>query len=385
MPKLSEVALTAKSVQNAKPGIKRYELSDAVVRGLRLRVEPSGTKSWSAVWRVGKGLSRVTLGRFPALSLADARTQATVVLQGNSDGRFARPLLKDVFDEWMRREQSQNRSVSEVRRSMERDALPVLSDRRIDEISRADVIKLLDGISDRGVTTYANRLRAYLQRMFNWAVERGIIEQSPMQGIAAPHRERSRDRVLSLDELRAVWEAAGEMDYPFGPVFRVLVLTGQRKQEVAGASWEELDIPGRRWTISALRSKNALAHIVHLSEPAIAALNQCALLRQGPLIFTTTGITPISGFSKAKERLDSLSGVGDWTIHDLRRSFATHCTEQLGVDHVVVDKILNHKSGAVKGIAAVYQRGEYLEQRAKALDLWGQFICRRGVSTFDRS
>jgi len=261
---------------------------------------------------------------------------------------------------------------------MARDALPALSGRRIDEVTRADIIKLLDGVSDRGVTTYANRLRAYLQRMFNWAVERGIIEQSPMKGIAAPHREQSRDRVLSMNELRAVWEAAGETDYPFGPVFRLLVLTGQRKQEVAGSSWEEVDVPGRRWTISALRSKNAVAHIVHLSKPAIAIFNECAVLRQDSLIFTTTGITPISGFSKAKERLDSLSGVGDWTIHDLRRSFATHCTEQLGVDHVVVDKILNHKSGAVKGIAAVYQRGEYLEQRAKALDMWGQCICDDG-------
>jgi integrase len=180
--------------------------------------------------------------------------------------------------------------------------------------------------------------------------------------------------VLSIDELRQVWKVAGEMKYPFGPMFRLLILTGQRRGEVAAMKWTELDLDRGLWTIPGSRTKNERGHVVHLHHHAIRELS--AIPRRGVsnLVFTTNGKTAVSGFSKGKKRLDKLSGIEGWTIHDLRRSLATHATESLEINNAVVDKILNHVSGAVKGIAAVYQRGEYLGQRQAAMKAWEKFL-----------
>jgi integrase len=162
---------------------------------------------------------------------------------------------------------------------------------------------------------------------------------------------------------------------PFGAFFRMLILTGQRRNEVAGARWEEIDFDRNEWTIPAERAKNGKAHLVHL--PAAAdILSTASRLDGSSLVFTTTGSTPISGFSKAKAMLDKAAGVSRWTIHDLRRTFATLATGELSIEPVVVDKILNHLSGAVTGIAAVYQRHAYLEQRREAMSRWGMYVSK---------
>jgi integrase len=166
----------------------------------------------------------------------------------------------------------------------------------------------------------------------------------------------------------------------------MLILTGQRRDEVAGMRWDEINNAENVWVLPAHRAKNSKAHTVHLSEAAMAVLTSVPRLDECELVFLATRVRrktedgtrapalPISGFSTAKRRLDEMSGVTGWTLHDLRRSFATHCTERLGLSPVVVDKILNHQSGSVRGIAAVYQRGQYLEERRKAMEVWGDWI-----------
>jgi integrase len=269
---------------------------------------------------------------------------------------------------------------------MELHVLPKLSQRRLDSIKKSDVLKIIDGIRDGGAEVQANRVLAFLRRFFNWCLERDYLNQNPTAGIAKPTKEVARDRVLSPDEICRVMNAARQMGYPFGPFVELLVLTGQRRDEVAGMRWDEVNNAENVWVLPASRSKNGKAHTVHLPEAAMAVLTSVPRLDECDLIFPATRVRrkiedgirasalPISGFSTAKRRLDELSGVTGWTLHDLRRSFATHCTERLGLSPVVVDKILNHQSGSVRGIMAVYQRGQYLEERRKAMKAWAEWI-----------
>jgi integrase len=270
---------------------------------------------------------------------------------------------------------------------MELHVLPKLARRRLDSIKKADVLKITDSIRDAGAEVQANRVLAFLRRFFNFCLERDHLSQNPTAGIAKPTKEVARDRVLSPDEICRVMNAARQMGYPFGPFVEMLVLTGQRRDEVAGMRWDEVSKAENVWVLPASRSKNGKAHTVHLSEAAMAVLRSVPHLDECELVFPATrvrrktedGITPpalpISGFSTAKRRLDEVCGVVNWTLHDLRRSFATHCTERLGQSPVVVDKILNHQSGSVRGIAAVYQRGAYLDERRRAMEAWATFIA----------
>jgi integrase len=177
-----------------------------------------------------------------------------------------------------------------------------------------------------------------------------------------------------VSELRSVWTAADVLGFPFGPIVQLLILTAQRRDEVAGMKWSELDLDRGTWTIAAERAKNGQSHAVHLSAPALEILHKVPRRSDSDLVFTTTGRTAVSGFSRAKARLDELSSVSDWRLHDLRRTAATVMAERLKVSHVVVDKILNHRDGAVRGVAAVYQRGQYLEERQHSLDRWAKFV-----------
>jgi integrase len=218
-----------------------------------------------------------------------------------------------------------------------------------------------------------------------------------------PTKERPRDRVLTEDELRWLWSAAAEIDWPFGPLAKLLLLTAQRRDEVAGMQWPELDLVKRTWVIPRHKMKNARAHEVHLSEAAVGVLQ--SLPRVGDeLIFTTTGASAVSGFSRAKRRLDvemvkarrrslrlpeddaryrkalglpagkSLPvEIPDWTLHDLRRTAVTGMA-RLNFPPHVVDKLLNHVSGTIRGVAAIYNRFEYLDERRAALEAWGRYI-----------
>jgi integrase len=378
MPRLTETNLNDAILRNAKPQVQRYDLYDARVRGLGLRVATSGTKSWFVMRRVKGRMTRKTFGRYPALSLTDARRMATGLVadmaRGLVDDRPSDYMFDAAVEEWLQRDQGKNRTVRQVRNALNLYVMPTLSRRKLHEVSKADVIRIIDKIMDRGAGVSANRVLAYLRRFFTWTIERDLLQANPTAGIPKPFQETSRDRVLSIEELARVNLATESMGYPFGPLIQMLLLTGQRRDEVAHAVWDEFDLSARRWTITSNRAKNGHQHVVHLSVPVLDLLNKLPRIDGQHYLFSTIGTRPFSGFSAAKKRLDRTTGISDWTLHDLRRSFATHCREQLGISPVVIDKVLNHQSGAVRGIAAVYQRGAYLEQRRDALDAWGKFI-----------
>jgi integrase len=235
----------------------------------------------------------------------------------------------------------------------------------------------------RGSAVNANRLLTRLKPLFGWAVERGLLEASPAAALKPPTPETSRDRVLTNDELNAVWRAASGMGYPFGNGVQLLMLTGTRRAEVFDAAWSEFNLANRTWTIPRARSKTDIAHIVPLSGLAIEILNE--LPRVGTdsgLVFTTNDRSPFSGFSKAFDRLNvraaDYSQAGEplpyWRLHDLRRTFATGCAVN-GVPLHVVEKCLNHTSGTFGGIVSVYQRHEFMIERRRAMDVWAEHLA----------
>jgi integrase len=311
------------------------------------------------------------------MPLNAARQIALTTLNEMAQGEYKRTnsfeLFSDALQEWYLRDQSPNKSFSQVEKTMSLHVEPYLQNFKIREIEKRDILKIVDRVGQKA-PTQANRVLSFVKRFFTWCVSRDLLDVSPANGIAKFKTEQGRDRVLSPIELERVYQTFHQLEYPFGPLYKVLLLTGQRLNEVAGMSWTEVDFDNAMWTIPSERAKNKSSHLVHLTEPVMKELNALYEFSSSELVFTTTGKTPVSGFSKSKRKLDALSDVQDWRLHDLRRSFATITTETLGFEPPVVDRILNHVSGSVRGIAAVYQRGEYLEKRKLALDMWANYL-----------
>ena len=378
MPRRSVIRLTDAHVKSLKPRDGRYEVFDATLAGFGVRISPSGTKTWIVLSRNLRRKTRASIGRYPQMGLAAARQRAMSVLNEMSEGEYKRAsdfeLFENALEEWYLRDQSQNKSYSQVKDTIELHVRPYLKNFRLRDIEKRDLLKIVDRVGAKA-PTQANRVLSFTKRFFNWCVSRDYLEVSPANGIAKFKTEVSRERVLNDDEMEAVYNATWTMDYPFAPLFRILIFTGQRLNEVAGLRWSEVDFTEKRWVIPSNRAKNKSGHVVHLSAPVISELRFLRQVSQHDLIFTTTGTTAVSGFSKANRKLDGLSGVTDWRLHDLRRTFATVATEKLGFEPVVVDRALNHVSGSVKGVAAVYQRGQYLEGRRTVLDAWANHIA----------
>ena len=380
MPKLVQQSLTELTIRKAKPADKRYDLFDASARGLGLRVAISGTKSWFIMRRFNGRMLRITFGRYPEISLANARLKVPEVLREMADGRTQgqrkTDLFKIVLEEWLKKDQAKNKSVHQVKMAMYLHALPALGNMSVTSITKRDVNKMIDKVVDAGSPVAANRILAYTKRFFSWCKERDILDQSPVEAIKLPSKENDRDRVLNLGEIKSFWISCDKMGYPWGPIFQLLLLTGARLKEISQASWSEISISDRTLDLPGSRTKNERAHQIQLSVQTLKILLSLPKIEGQDFLFSTNGKTPVSGFSKVKKRLDILCGVANWRFHDLRRSFATHSSEKLSVSPVIVDKILNHRTGQVRGVTAVYQRGEYLAERREALQKWGDYIER---------
>jgi integrase len=207
----------------------------------------------------------------------------------------------------------------------------------------------------------------------NWALDRGMIDVNPIAGLKPPHRERAREVVLSDKELLSLMQAADGEGYPFGDAVKLLVLTGQRRSEVAEMQWSEIDVGRAVWTIPATRSKNGQSHDVPLSGQAVILLRSLPRFLGSDWVFTTTGRGPISGFGRLKSRLQVVSETADWRIHDIRRTVASGMA-RMGVDPHVIESVLNHKSGIISGVAAVYNRYGYEKEKRYALDRWAGHV-----------
>jgi integrase len=373
--------LTVAAVERIKaPKEGQVDFTDRGYPGLALRVSYGGAKSFVILYNISGRQRRLTLGQYPAMTLLDARDAWRVARQSVARGvdpkarsaASAAMGFPEVVAEWLKRDQSDNRASSrrQVAGVVKADLLPAWGGRRVDEIGKRDVLNLLDAIADRGAPSMARRVYAHLNRFFRWCVERDIITASPMMAMARPGSGTSRERVLTDDELVAVWRGAEELG-PFGAVTRLLMLTGSRLNEIAQMEWRELSddaisLPGDR-------TKNGLPHIVTLSAPAKLLIAELPHIADCDFVFSTDGRKSITSWSRAKDKLDEASEVSGWRLHDIRRSVATGMAE-IGIPPHIIEACLNHVSGHKAGVAGVYNKAAYATEKASALQAWGRYV-----------
>jgi integrase len=407
------IRLTQRAVEKLRaPPSGRIEYWDKHLPAFGLRITDKGHKSWVAMYRAEGKLIRETLGTLAVIpSVADARDRARQSMNAAQAGRnpiaerrqrelaarrkAAAPsdAFRAVATRYLERHAKAHTKPGtwkELQRQLTVDVLPKWGERPITSIARHDVAALLDGIADRGSPVQANRTLTRLKTLFKWALDEELIRADPTARVRKIVKETARDRTLSDDEIRWFWSGCDKLAWPFGPMFQLLLLTAQRRDEVGALEWSEIDLDRCLWTIPRARAKNDRAHEVHLSALAIEILE--GLPRIGDrFLFTTNGHRPVSGFSKAKSRLDrhmlglwraelanagkdpDQAAIADWILHDLRRTAATGMAK-LNLPPHLVDKILNHVSGTIRGVAAIYNRHSYFDDRQAALEAWGRHI-----------
>lgn len=376
--------LTSKTVENIKPSSKRVEYRDTILRGFSLRVSPNGLKKFLVGYRYKGKQRRVTLGSYPILSLKAARQKANLILVDIITYEKSlvveephRNSVKEVGDNFINiYAKRYNKDWKGTQNRLSRNFIDLFGDMMIEDIKRSHVHIALDKVMARGAHGQANRVLSGIKKLLNWSIERGYIENNPATGISPPSREKPRDRVLDDDELLRVWNACDDIAFPFGPLFQLLALTAQRRGEVSGMKWSEICLQTQTWSLPGSRVKNGRAHSVPLCPVVINILISMPRFLNSDLVFTTTGTTPVSGFGKYKQRIDEATGVKDWRLHDLRRTAASGMA-RLGVAPHVVERILNHSTGAISGVAAVYNRYGYEDEKRDALKLWEQFIMEK--------
>jgi integrase len=428
---MAKVRLTDKSLRKPAPASGQLELWDDLVPGFGLRIAAGGARTFFVMKRLNGRLTRRTVGKVPAgtepvasngeIRLAEAREKARQMLaelSGGTDPRIRRKTaavpeegktFADVaaayFSDPAKRGGARLASRAELERKVRVD-LSEWAERPISEISKADIKSLLAAKRKKAPVS-ANRLLALIKRIFGWAAIEDLIPANPAAHIEGTD-EDERDRVLTLTELARVWKGAEALGYPYGPLVKLLILTGQRKAEVAGLSWSEID--GSAWRLPDQRTKRRKGHLVPLSPLALSILADLPRIGTPPALVFTTGKrravkgqkidrnaqpAPVSGWSRLKTRLDRViaeqqakaagepldlekHGLPAWTLHDVRRSVATHLRDEeaMGpdrVDRLTISKILNH---AESGITRVYDRYASDPEKRRALEAWAARVER---------
>jgi integrase len=397
---------TAAAVERLKPpAAGRVDYSNTAIPGMQLRVSASGKKVYRVKTRISGVQQAETIGNAAVLSLAEANKRAREFLAQASAGinpvaerrrqeaeAAAAPTIERVMVErYFPYAKQRMRPVyyKETVRALRRDVLPVLGQVRIDQLTRRQIRDVLGGIVGSGRQSYAAHVFAYFRTFLGWAVREDIITANPAAGIPDPDtrraEDRSRSRWLDDDEIRLFWFAANRVGSAFGPLFQLLLLTGARRDELAEAPWSEFDLERRTWLLPAARSKNGNDHICHLSEPTLRLLEALPRFRPGDPgehLFSTTGTSPLVNFDAAIKRVRAEMAaqagrpIPHFTLHDLRRTFASHAAE-LGVDESIVDRCLNHTSrGRLGTVAAIYNRSDRLPARAEALNRWADHVMK---------
>jgi integrase len=368
--------LTVKSVEGAQGSAIRREIPDSLMQGLYLIVQPgSGHKSWAVRCRRHGRPAKITIGPYPRVGLVEARESAARILRNLAEGRDPSPRtagrVEEVTEQFLRtyaRPRHRPSTLRDCERAMG-VALSAWRGRRLETITKGDVRSLL---ADIVAPSASNQTYKHLRKFFAWSVEADILISTPFAGLKKLHKDKSRERVLTDDELRRVWLAADKVGYPFGVFVKLAILTGQRRSEIAGVRRDELR--DGNWTLPGARTKNARVHVVPLSRQALELIKQQPRISE-QYVFSAFGDKPISGFHNAKTTLDRISGATGWTVHDLRRTTASGMA-RLGVSLVVIEKVLNHVSGSLAGIVGVYQRHEFADEKRAALQQWADHVER---------
>lgn len=402
---------------------ERTMLWDSELKGFGVRITSTGSRTYILRYRMGgrdTAVRTITIGqhgspwtpdqarRHAAELLTMVRSGRDIVAEKEAErtraGAAAEVRQERLFDvkveEWFEKHVLRKglRSHRDIRGVLSRDLKPSFAGRTVDEITRKEVTNALDAIGARS-TSAANKSHKWLRQIFNWLIEQGDLENSPVFGVKAPFPEASRTRVLSLGELVVLWVALDRVPEPFRSFYRLLILLGQRLREASNAPWSEFDLETGDWFLPKARTKADRDHLVPMSEQAIELVEDLQpdpSLRRGP-VFTTNDLVGISGFSKFKDAVDKAVTdllteseaarelVGDeiphWVVHDLRRSLATGC-QGMSIDLMHTEAILNHALGKkASGAAPVYHLYDYYDEKAVALERWGDLI-EKAVALF---
>ena len=382
------------------PDTGRLEISDTKRKGLRVRLSNTGSAVFMYEKRIKGGPKRKhTLGNWPSYTLSQARADALILeveaAQGidriknseekkisdqnkqKSEASAAANLLsvQAVIDIYDKLHLSSLRTGRERRRQLEQSLVAHLHS-PIQDLTRQQIQTAIDKKAHEGKRVSANRIRAALLAFTNWAYGRSYLTESIGLGVPKAIKETARDRVLSLEEIHNIWRASFTMGNLWGPILRLLVLTGQRRSEIVKLKWDEINLNKMQIIKVGSKTKNKKAHTTHLSAPALQTLLSIKKT-ENDLVFTTTGTTPVSGISKMKKRLDVILGdeFKPWRLSDFRTAMATALAEN-GEAETIVDRILNHSASgsAPSAVARVYNQAENLTQRAAALETWGQMV-----------
>lgn len=364
--KLTDLRVKALSTEKAQE-----DFFDAVLPTFGVRVSSLGAKSFFVMYRQWGRKHRRTLGRYPKLGLSDARDLARDVMKkvesGADPGANGRQALTfgELANTYLELyAKIQKKSWREDHRMLAKDLLPRWEGRPVRTIRRADVVELLDDVALRG-PIIANRTRALVSKIFSWGMSRDMVEANPAHGSPVPGKSRSRDRVLTPEEIRAIWEAVDAEGSRTSATLKLRLLTAQRGMEVMSMRWS--DIEGPWWTVPAEKSKNGMANRVYLAPMTRELIKK--LPNGSPYVFPATRgrKAHLSNPNKMLQRIREASRVEFWG-HDLRRTAATHMA-QLGISRLVIAKVLNH---AERGVTAVYDRASYDRQKLEAWKLWGR-------------
>jgi integrase len=375
----------------APPKSNRLELADAVLPGLSLRITPDGTRSFALRYRIDGKQQRLTLGRYDPqrFNLAAARAKARTALDqrdaGKDPGKFRREVgpergtVADVIAAYVeKRLRPRARRWADVEAMLRRDVVASWGTRPLAAITRRDVRDLIEGIAARGSPVVANRVLSHLRGLFRWAIRNDYVTANPALDVDRPHDEKPRQRTLTEAEIRAVWQAFHQMAWPFGTLGQLLLLTGQRRGEWAGACWSEFDLERTVWYLPASRSKTGEPQMLPLTPQVLAILAMIPRINGMDLIFPSRRAgseNPISGFSKGLATAQKLSGTTGWHWHDLRRTCRTGFA-RLGITAAVGERILNHSDGTRSRVAKIYDAHSYLPEMRRALELWAAEVER---------
>jgi integrase len=389
-----------KALKPAKPQ-SRYEVGDAVVPGLAVRVTPTGQRTFVLITRYPGSLNptRRAIGEYGVITLDQARAEARKWLGLLKHGKDPRAELararraelrkqENTFaaaaEEYLRRHVKHLRTAEAIERDIRKELIGRWASRPVTDITRDDVVALIEEIADRPAPAMAHLMFAYARGLFNWAIASGKygLETSPCDRLKPTKLigpKEPRQRVLNDRELAALWRATEELGYPFGQFYRLLLLTGARRSEVAGVRESEIDLDKKIWTVPPERFKSKATHLVPLTGPALDIIQALPRFGKGDYLFSTTfGEKPVNGFSKSKDRLDALMAtqlgkLSSWRVHDLRRTVRTHLAA-LRVSDLVAETILGHGK---RGLQRVYDQHSYEAEMREALELWAARL--RGI------
>lgn len=390
--------ITKRTVDTLQPGAATILLWDEDLKGFGFKIQPSGARSYVLQYRMGGRESptrRYSIGKHgspwtPSTARAEAERLAILIAQGIDPGEADKQRRYEAVDlafgtyadKFVASCRGKGKGwQSLVERSLKLHLKPSLGMKPVHHITRADVTAALDRIPDAHMANRRN-VFAVARRFFRWAVSRGDIKVSPMEGMEVPPAVKARDRWLADDELRRIWFAAPGCHVSFGRIVRLLIVTGQRREEVSSVDWKELDRGELLWTLPAERTKNGEPNCIPLNELAVSVIDDIAGGADWPKkgrVFPTSSGAAFTGYAKGKLKIGELiaadggGGLDPWRLHDLRRTLATGF-QRLGVRFEVTEAVLNHVSGARAGVAGIYQRHDWKPEKVAAMNAWSEHL-----------